>query len=403
MEHAIRARGLSKTYRIYHDASGWVLDKLRWGVEPRYRAVPALTDVSLDVPRGACFGVVGANGSGKSTFLKLLAGTSYPSAGTLSVRGRVASLLELGTGFHPLFTGRENVMVNGATLGMTRKEILRKLDEIIEFSELGDFIDVPLRTYSAGMVCRLAFATATATDPDVLVVDEVLAVGDLHFQQKCAARIAHFKARGRTIVVASHSLYHVRQMCDEAMWLKSGRAERVGDAVSVTNDYATYENQLGQRERDLPFPAAADTAADLPHIVATDLIDPATGTERNVFRPNESLGVRVRVRNGSPPRPLAVGVTFSRQEGLLCFAHTTEFDGLRCEFLQGTVTLVLPQLKLLAGEYVVEALLLDEAGVHKFHETPTRSNLIIENRTKDLGLFLQDHDWRIESLDGEPG
>lgn len=409
MDYAIRTRNLGKTYRLYGSPYGRFVEKLPWTKRPLHRAVHAVSDVSIEVPPGACVGLVGSNGSGKSTLLKLLAGTTAPSSGTIEIQGRVACLLELGLGFHREFTGRENVGLQAATLGISRRETLSKLDEIIAFSELGDFIDAPLRTYSAGMVCRLAFSIATAVDPDVLLIDEVLAVGDMHFQQKCARRFQEYKEKGKTIFFASHSLYHVRQICDRALWLKNGRVELLADAVTVTNEYATYENQLAGVERDVPFgsgdgdDSAGETAGDLPRIVSAELIDPATGETRNVFAPNDGVAVRVRIHGGKEPRPLVVAVGFFRQEGMLCFAHTTQHDGLECVVREAIVTLLLPEVRLLSGEYVPTVWLLDEHGVHEHHQRPASANLIIQNRGKDVGIFLHEHEWRIEALDAEEG
>jgi ABC-type Na+ transport system ATPase subunit NatA len=313
--------------------------------------------------------------------------------------GRVASLLELGAGFHQDFTGRENIYMNAAMMGFSRAETRRKFDEILDFSELHDFVDAPLRTYSSGMVCRLGFSVAVATDPDVLIIDEILAVGDMHFQRKCVDRIWDYKNRGKTLFFCSHSLYDVRQICDQAIWLKHGRMQLMADAVTVTNEYATYENQLiAKQEAAQAGTPVKESSEDLPHIVSARVIDPRTGQDRHTFSPNEAVGVRVHVKNGRVPVPLAVAVGYTRSDGTLVFAHTTQLDGKRVEFQEGHVTVVMPNVKLLSGEFVVPVWLLDQHGVHRFHERPAEKNLIVQNRTKDLGLFLQDHEWIIEPL-----
>jgi ABC-type polysaccharide/polyol phosphate transport system ATPase subunit len=399
LPNAIEVERLGKTYRIYGSPHDRWLERMPWNKRTRHRAISALQDISFTVKRGECVGLIGGNGAGKSTLLKILTGTTFPSEGRYRLVGRVASLLELGAGFHQDFTGRENIYMNAAMMGFSRAETRRKFDEILDFSELHDFVDAPLRTYSSGMVCRLGFSVAVATDPDVLIIDEILAVGDMHFQRKCVDRIWDYKNRGKTLFFCSHSLYDVRQICDQAIWLKHGRMQLMADAVTVTNEYATYENQLiAKQEAAQAGTPVKESSEDLPHIVSARVIDPRTGQDRHTFSPNEAVGVRVHVKNGRVPVPLAVAVGYTRSDGTLVFAHTTQLDGKRVEFQEGHVTVVMPNVKLLSGEFVVPVWLLDQHGVHRFHERPAEKNLIVQNRTKDLGLFLQDHEWIIEPL-----
>src|SRR5205085_3655707 len=198
---------------------------------------PALEDVSFSVPKGSTFGVIGKNGSGKSTALKLVAGITKPTSGTVQVRGRVSALIELGAGFHPEISGRENVFINGIMLGLTKREIHDRFDDIVEFAELREFIDAPVKTYSSGMYMRLGFAVAIHVDPDVLLVDEVLAVGDEGFTHKCLDKFAEFRRRGRTILLVTHSLGLVERFCDEAVWLDGGRLQGDGDPKRVVGAY----------------------------------------------------------------------------------------------------------------------------------------------------------------------
>jgi ABC-type polysaccharide/polyol phosphate transport system ATPase subunit len=197
----------------------------------------ALNDVSFDVPAGSTFGLIGRNGSGKSTLLKCLAKILYPNQGSITVQGRAASLLEVGSGFHPELSGRENIYLNGSILGMSRKEVAAKFDEIVEFSGVGKFIDQPVKNYSSGMYVRLGFSVAIHVEPDVLVVDEVLAVGDAAFQAKCKQKFSDFKEAGRTVILVTHSMNQVSAMCDQVAWLNQGRLAAVGDAKSVIAAY----------------------------------------------------------------------------------------------------------------------------------------------------------------------
>src|ERR1700681_3414612 len=200
---------------------------------------PALQDVSFSVPKGSTYGVIGRNGSGKSTALKLVAGITRPTTGTVKVNGRISALIELGAGFHPEISGRENVFINGIMLGLTKREIQERFDEIVDFAELREFIDAPVKTYSSGMYMRLGFAVAINVNPDVLLVDEVLAVGDEGFTHKCLDKFAEFKRSNKTILLVTHSLNLIERFCDEALWLDGGRAMSLGDPKRVIGAYLT--------------------------------------------------------------------------------------------------------------------------------------------------------------------
>src|SRR5215475_9344946 len=198
---------------------------------------PALTDVSFVVPKGSTYGVIGRNGSGKSTALKLVAGITKPTTGTVRVQGRISALIELGAGFHPEISGLENVFINGIMLGLTKREIEQRFDEIVDFAELREFIDAPVKTYSSGMYMRLGFAVAIHVNPDVLLVDEVLAVGDEGFTHKCLDKFAEFRRRGRTVLLVTHSLQLAETLCDDAVWLDAGRVQTHGDPKRVIGAY----------------------------------------------------------------------------------------------------------------------------------------------------------------------
>ena len=229
----------------------------------------AVSGVSFEVPTGCTFGVIGENGSGKSTLLKLLAGITKPTRGTLTVNGRISALIELGAGFHPEISGRENVAINGIMLGLTRREVEERFDAIIDFAELRPFIDAPVKTYSSGMYMRLGFAVAIHVDPEVLLIDEVLAVGDEAFTRKCLDKIGEFRRRGKTILLVSHSLGLVEKMCDEVLWMRRGTKADQGDPKRVVDAYLTYvaggeEALLAKEHGHAPGqqPAAAPTGND---------------------------------------------------------------------------------------------------------------------------------------------
>src|SRR5467141_2387666 len=241
---AIELVGVSKVYRRY---GGRHFSTLKSALLPRSilrdlqpsETFPALKNVSFSVPKGSTYGVIGRNGSGKSTALKLVAGITRPTSGTVRVHGRVSALIELGAGFHPEISGRENVYINGLMLGLSRRDIARRFDEIVGFAELEEFIDAPVKTYSSGMYMRLGFAVAINVDPDVLLVDEVLAVGDEGFTHKCLDKFAEFRRHGKTILLVTHSLGLVERFCEEAVWLDSGRVRAHGDPRRVIDAYLT--------------------------------------------------------------------------------------------------------------------------------------------------------------------
>ncbi|TFC01235.1 ABC transporter ATP-binding protein [Cryobacterium mannosilyticum] len=246
-EIAVNVEHVSKKFRLYHERNQSIKSAIMRGRRSVHEDFWALKDVTFDVPTGSTFGLIGSNGSGKSTLLKCLAKIYYPEKGTIGYRGRIAALLEVGSGFHPELSGRENVFLNGSILGMSKKEITRKFDEIVDFSGVEQFIDQPVKNYSSGMYVRLGFAIAINVDPDVLVVDEVLSVGDADFQDKCRQKFVDFKNAGKTVVLVSHSMSQVQDMCDHAAWLRHGELVMRGDAKPTIQAYLD-SLQSGARE-----------------------------------------------------------------------------------------------------------------------------------------------------------
>ncbi|MFM8381234.1 MAG: ABC transporter ATP-binding protein, partial [Actinomycetota bacterium] len=253
-EPAVVVDDLWKNFRLYHERNQYLKAAILRGRRARYEEFWALRGLSFEVPSGSTFGVIGSNGSGKSTLLKCLAGILTPDRGSVAIRGRVSALLELGAGFHPELTGRENVFLNGAILGLSRREINDRFDRIVEFAGLEQFIDTPVKNYSSGMFVRLGFAVAAHVDPEVLLLDEVLSVGDASFQRKSAERIEQFRRDGRTIVFVSHGLAQVEQLCERVAWIDRGELKMVGAAGDVISAYqgqshgaVRTEGELGQR------------------------------------------------------------------------------------------------------------------------------------------------------------
>jgi len=240
--NAVTVDHLSKKFRLYHERNQSIKSAIMRGRTSVHEDFWALKDVSFEVPEGSTFGLIGSNGSGKSTLLKCLAKIYYPEKGSIGYKGRVAALLEVGSGFHPELSGRENIFLNGSILGMKKAEITKKFDEIVDFSGVEQFIDQPVKNYSSGMYVRLGFSVAINVDPDVLVVDEVLSVGDAEFQEKCAQKFVDFKKAGKTVILVSHAMGAVRSMCDHAAWLSHGELIAIGEAKPTIDAYLNSLN-----------------------------------------------------------------------------------------------------------------------------------------------------------------
>ena len=234
---AIQVKNVTKSFRLFYDKPTTLKERLVFWNHKKSDSRTVLDNINLVIQKGETVALIGTNGSGKSTLLKLMTRIIYPTKGTLKTNGKLTSLLELGAGFHPDFTGRENIYFNASIFGLTREEIERRVDSIIEFSELGDFIDSPVRTYSSGMYMRLAFSVAINVDADILLIDEILAVGDQHFQEKCFSRLQELKNSDKTIVIVTHSLEQVKKLCTRAIWVYNGKIHMDGDPETVIAEY----------------------------------------------------------------------------------------------------------------------------------------------------------------------
>lgn len=361
---AVRADHVSKSYRLYDRPTDRLKELLLR--RPRHRDFQALSDISFELSAGRSLGLIGENGAGKSTLLKIVAGTTQASSGSIERYGVVASILELGMGFHPEFTGRENARMNAALLGLTGPEIRRRLPEIMDFAELGDFFDRAVRTYSSGMVLRLAFAVATHADADVLIVDEALAVGDGYFQKKSIDRITEFQKRGGTLLFCSHALYYVALLCDEAIWLKQGMAASQGPALSVVRAYEDFLQQK-ERRRTEPEPQAVGAANGRRPARLTDvLVHDGSGYPRAEFASGETLAVDLEFETEDPSLRFHLRVGADREDGVQAFAVDTRSEPWAP--LTGRkryrVRLVLPDLAIAQGEFRLYVFLGDETALH---------------------------------------
>ncbi len=434
---AIEATGLGKAYRPNTTPAA----RLRAALSGK--SVPgdsfwALRDVTLRIPKGESLGIIGCNGAGKSTLLQLLCGTVTPSTGTVRVDGRVAALLELGAGFNPDFSGRDNVLLNGPLLGMGRQELAQKMESIIEFSGIGHFIDQPVKTYSSGMFVRLAFSLATSVEPDILVIDEALSVGDGGFARKSFDRILAMKQRGTTILFCSHALYQVEAFCDRVMWLDQGRVRGIGEPHAVVRDYTLFLAAdsapaataapaaapvpgAGQEAGIAPEPSSGDAAP-----AGTVLATPGTLTpgHARITRVVASIdGVASRHLTMSPgqgrlsvmiefesdpalPVPTA-GMTFELANTMILSSVVSRTDGValvRDGQGRGTATIEFDPLFLRKGDYHIGAYLGNENALHLYTEAPRIALLTVADKRPEPGLVDLPHRWAMAPGHGDaPG
>lgn len=392
---AVRADRIGKTYRLYDRPADRLKEMLLR--RPRHRDFTALSEVSFELPAGGSLGIIGENGAGKSTLLKIVAGTTSPTSGSVVRQGVVASILELGTGFHPEFTGRENARMNAALLGLTGESLRRRLPEIRDFAELGDFFDRPVRTYSSGMALRLAFAVATHVDADVLIVDEALSVGDGYFQKKSIDRITDFHRRGGALLFCSHAMYYVALLCERAIWLREGREEASGPAVSVVRRYEAF---LQEKERRSSEPAAFSaglTEGRRPALLTDVVVHDGSGYHREEFASGETFAVDVAFETADPALAFHVRVGIDRADGVQAFAMDTRgqsfapMTGRR----RHRVRLTIPSLPLAQGDFRVYAFLADEKALHLHDMRILEPAFTVVPRDYIVGLVRPAHTWTI--------
>ncbi len=397
---------------------------LRGQRQPKQKQfIEALRGINLRIPKGKTMAILGRNGSGKSTLLKLITGIYSPTTGKIDVHGRISALLDLGAGFHPDFSGRENILINGIILGMSRTEVKAKMDDIIAFSELGEFIDEPVRTYSSGMYMRLAFSVATHVDPDILIIDEILAVGDEHFSKKSLAKMLEFKRQGKTIVLVTHDLGTVERWCDMAAWIDGGRIRRVGTPAEIAQEYrqavaiaeanstiftppALAEGDAGR----LPeVPAAvqapavpAPPAAPEPVVLSSVQLVDGTGAEPRSLSPEQAVEVRIdyTAREGTEGAELELSIEAADGRPLYVTSTRTDAVALPARLPeQGRVRFLIERLGLLGGEYVLSV----QARVPgaSFTGPKAQCRFAVVSEREDHGLFRPAHKWVVEEAPAE--
>jgi lipopolysaccharide transport system ATP-binding protein len=422
---AISARDVTKVYRKFAHRKQFATIKsallsgsLVRDLRPD-ETFAALKGVSFDVPAGCTYGIVGRNGSGKSTMLKCVAGISRPTTGTVTVNGRISALIELGAGFHPEISGRENVFINGIMLGLSKREITKRFDEIVEFAELEEFIDAPVKTYSSGMYMRLGFAVAIHVDPDVLLVDEVLAVGDEGFTHKCLDKFAEFRRRGRTVLLVTHSLALVERFCDEALWIDAGLGKAHGDPRRVVGAYITDVERGEERQLAAADAKAQEAAEAAPEETEATVSDPVAAVEApddgfranegrwgsreveitgvrflgedaqegHIFHSGESVIVELSVTAARPVTDFVFGIGLFNADGVCCYGTNTDLAELKSVELSGsgTVRFVIENLDLVEGTHKRDGFAYD---YHRLLYT-----FRVKSRTKDVGIYRPRHRW----------
>jgi len=397
MSALLHLSGVGKDYAKLDANAGrlrLVFDLLRGrGAREVFRA---LDEVSFDLAAGESLGIIGENGAGKSTLLKIVAGVITPTRGIVETRGRVGALLELGSGFHPEYSGIANIDLAAALLGLTRAEIAAKRDEIIAFADIGEHIHDPIKHYSSGMVVRLGFAVATALTPDILITDEVLAVGDESFQKKCVAWMERYLAGGGTLLLCSHSMYHIQKLCRAALWLKDGRVERYGAAAEVSQAYLAYHEEKSAGAKQ-PIAAPRAAAAGV-YAVQSLTLDPSAAL---VSGSALTIAGEVFSPDGRPP---VVLLGLIRADGTPVYGVATDMDGVipaRIGPQRFAFSLAFPRLPLLPGKYLVRAHALDPEGVRLFDNVEIP--LLVEGATREMGLVRIDHDWSGQTVDSDSG
>ncbi|MCM3261596.1 ABC transporter ATP-binding protein [Paenibacillus lautus] len=410
--NAISIRNLSKSFKLYHDKPTTLKERALFLKRKTYTELKILENINIDIKKGEMIGLIGHNGSGKSTLLKLLTQIIYPDSGEIEIKGRVSSLLELGAGFHPDFTGIENIYMNASIFGLTKADIDEKKEDIIAFSELGEFIHNPVRTYSSGMYMRLAFAVAINIEPDILLVDEVLAVGDASFQRKCLNRIKQLKSANKTIVLVTHDHAIVERMCDRAIWLHQGKVREDGHPKDVVNSYLAYlankdrEIELQQQEAVNESETKANETAinnveeekrwgnkDV-EITSVKIINKS---ESEIFVTEEPATIEIQYVNHINTKSAIFGFAIHTIDKIRVYGTNTQLEPLDDELPKtGTLVVEFPEFNLVEGDYIIDVAVHDDTGL-MFDYRMDILRIRVVSTVHDVGVCRIPHSWSIKS------
>lgn len=405
--NAIEVKNITKKFKIYYDKGRMLKEKVLFWKRNRYDVHWVLNGISFEVKKGEAVGIVGHNGCGKSTTLKLLTGIMYPDGGTVELQGRVSSLLELGAGFHPDLSGRENIYINASIFGLSKKEIDKRIDKIIDFSELGDFINDPVRTYSSGMYMRLAFSVAINVDADILLIDEILAVGDVNFQSKCFQKLTDIKKKGTTIVIVSHAMGQIEEICDRSIWIHEGRVRAEGQPREVHREYLAYMGNI-RRENISPLSGTLkqeeeqEKRGDTHHrgtgeacIVSVETLNRSM-EKTKVFSTDEPIIFRVHYEVYQEIQNALFGLSIFRNDGIRCYGSNSKADGIPALDLKnnGYFDVVFTDNQLLQGKYYLDVCIA--AGAEDMVDYyDTVDGFEVYSPYEDIGTVRMKHKWEL--------
>ncbi|MDT2827549.1 ABC transporter ATP-binding protein [Enterococcus devriesei] len=396
-DYAIQMSHITKTYNMYSKPS----DRFKEALSPKKKSYHdvfyALNDVNMDIKKGEMIGFIGENGSGKSTMLKIITGVLTPTSGEMNIEGKISALLELGSGFNPEYSGYENIFLNGMVLGFTREEIGEMVDDIIDFADIGDHIYQPVKTYSSGMFVRLAFAVAINVDPDILIVDEALAVGDLEFQLKCMEKFTEIKNSGKTILFVSHDINSVRRFCDRVYWLKNGAVVEEGDTMSVSTN---YENFLKKKSiKTVDREKSREKEQSIPDIVEVDsavLLNESL-EKLDIVEQDQKVIVKIdyTVMDDSIKNPV-LGVAIRTVDNHYVCGLNTLLDNVEIPFKKGKNTFYIEygKMSLLTGEYYFDVAFFEEHATVPLVYKTKYINMFISGRYSGEGIVILDHEWK---------
>ena len=420
--NAIEVHDVHKSFKVYLDKGNTLKERTLFQSRRRFENRQVLKGISFEVKKGEAVGLIGHNGCGKSTTLKLLTRIMYPNSGTIEMRGRVSSLIELGAGFHPDMSGRENIYINASIFGLSHKEIEERLDSIIEFSELEEFIDNPVRTYSSGMYMRLAFSVAINVDADILLIDEILAVGDMSFQAKCFNRLRELKSEGVTIVIVSHSLGQIEEICDRCIWIDQGLIREEGKPGKVNRDYMIFmsgysmkkeEGKPSSDKKKASSSVSADDSGDATMSKNADAdskikirnvtVRDQNGRIKNNYYTGEPAKIEVEYEVLDPDHEKAsIQFQIIRNDGLQCYETNTFREGYNLiDFKEsGTFSLTIEKLNLISGSYWVDiAIRKPDAFPFDYKEKAFQLNMT--SLDSERGIAKIDHEWDFGGTDVE--
>lgn len=416
--NAIEVKDVYKSFKIYFDKGSTLKEKVLFRNRNHHEIHEVLKGVSFNVEKGQVVGLIGENGCGKSTLLKLMTKIIYPDKGSIKVHGKVSSLLELGAGFHPDMSGRENIYTNASIFGLSKKEIDARIESIIDFSELGEFIDNPVRTYSSGMYMRLAFSVAINVDADVLLIDEILAVGDAAFQAKCFNKMQEIKRMGTTIIIVSHDLGSVEKLCDKAIWINNGKKRSEGKTHNIACQYLDYimnKEPEGQKE------VISENEKNIEEVISEEVNNELESNKRwgnrdiviskvelknnnvsvTTIKTGESVELNIYFRKNKKIDSFIAGIAINRMDGILVYGTNTKIDG--CNIVghnanEGVIRVKLIDLNVLPGEYYLDvALESTDSKPYDYYCEALRFN--VYSTVTDVGLVRIIHEWKLDSIE----